>query len=209
MKELLKDYSKKKKEIKYRLLDFKEIYKKSDNDIFAELCFCILTPQAKAVVCDEAINRLKRRGLLLSGSQRHIRPCLKGVRFPNNKTKYIIAARDFLKNGKGIDIKNKLDTKDLFKTRDWLARNIKGLGYKEASHFLRNIGFGRDIAILDVHIMKNLKRYSVIRKISPSLSKKTYEYIESKMKEFSKKIRIPMDELDLLFWSKETGIVFK
>jgi len=209
MKELLKYYTKRKKEIKHRLQDFKAIYKKSDNDIFAELCFCILTPQAKAVVCDEAINRLKRRGLLLSGSRRHIRPCLKGVRFPNNKAKYIVAARDFLKNGKGIDIKNKVDTKDLLKTREWLAKNIKGLGYKEASHFLRNIGFGRDMAILDVHIMRNLKRYSVIDKPPTPLTKKNYIYIEKKIKEFSKKIRIPMDELDLLFWSKETGIVFK
>ena len=209
MKELLKYYTKRKKEIKYRLQDFKAVYKKSDNDIFVELCFCILTPQAKAVVCDEAINRLKRRGLLLSGSQRHIRSCLKGVRFPNNKAKYIVAARDFLKNGKGIDIKNKLDTKDLLKTRDWLVKNIKGLGYKEASHFLRNIGFGKDMAILDVHIMRNLKRYSVIDKPTTSLTKKNYRYIEKKIEKFSKKIRIPMDELDLLFWSKETGIVFK
>ncbi len=209
MTELLKYYSKRKKEIKQRLRDFKDTYKKSDNDIFAELCFCILTPQAKAVVCDEAINRLKRQGFLFGGTQRNIRSCLKGVRFPNNKARYIIAARDFLKNGKGVNIKNKLDTKDLFKTRDWLVKNIKGLGYKEASHFLRNIGFGKDMAILDVHIIRNLKRYSVVRRFPASLTRKSYRSIEERMREFSKKTRIPLDELDLLFWSKETGRVFK
>ncbi len=209
MRELLKDYSNRKKEIKQRLRDFKEMYKRSNDDIFAELCFCILTPQAKAVVCDEAINRLKRRKFLVNGTQRHIRSCLKGVRFPNNKAKYIIAARDFLRNGKGIEIKNKLDTKDIFKTRDWLVKNIKGLGYKEASHFLRNIGFGEDMAILDVHIIRNLKRYSVVRRFPASLSKKSYRYIEKNMRKFSKKTGIPMGELDLLFWSRETGRVFK
>jgi len=80
---------------------------------------------------------------------------------------------------------------------------------KEASHFLRNIGLGKDLAILDRHILKNLKEYGVINEIPKSITKKVYIAIEDKMREFSKRINIPMDELDLLFWSKETGIIFK
>jgi thermostable 8-oxoguanine DNA glycosylase len=51
MKELLRDYSKKKEEIKNRLKDFEDSYKKDDKHVFSELCFCILTPQAEAVEC--------------------------------------------------------------------------------------------------------------------------------------------------------------
>ncbi|PIW67114.1 MAG: DNA lyase, partial [Candidatus Omnitrophica bacterium CG12_big_fil_rev_8_21_14_0_65_42_8] len=42
-----------------------------------------------------------------------------------------------------------------------------------------------------------------------SLAKKEYLDIENKLRDFCKKINISMDELDLLFWSKETGIIFK
>ena len=209
MKELLKDYKNRRKDIKKRLQEFKAVYKKSDNDIFRELCFCILTPQARAVVCDGAIKRLEERDLLLKGSQNDIRACLSGVRFPNNKAKYLVAARGFFRNGKGLKGKSRIDVSDLHKTRDWLVKNIKGFGYKEASHFLRNIGFGKGLAILDRHILKNLKRYEVIKKIPASLNRNNYIKIEAKMRQFFEKIGIPIEEIDLLFWSKETGFIFK
>ncbi|MFH1854359.1 MAG: N-glycosylase/DNA lyase [Candidatus Omnitrophota bacterium] len=209
MKDLLREYRKKKHAIKKRLAEFKQVYDKSDKDIFAELCFCLFTPQAKAVTCDAAIRRLKTKGLLLDGACDEIRPYLSGVRFPNNKARYLIEARGFFKNGKGLDVKNKIDLNDLQKTRDLLVKNIKGIGYKEASHFLRNIGLGRDMAILDRHILKNLKRYGVIKKIPESLSRKEYIKIEERMRDFFKQLDISMEEADLLFWSRETGMIFK
>lgn len=209
MKDVLRDYKKRRKEIKTRLQDFKRVYKRSDRYIFSELCFCILTPQAKAVVCDKAIRRLEKRNLLFKGSQSDVKDCLRGVRFPDNKARYLIAAREFFKNGKGPDIKSKIDTRNVFRARDWLVKNIKGFGYKEASHFLRNIGLGRDLAILDRHILKNLKRYRVIRTIPDTVSKKEYIRIEDKMREFFKRLNISMEEVDLLLWSMETGMIFK
>ncbi len=87
-------------------------------------------------------------------------------------------------------------------------QNVKGLGYKESSHFLRNIGY-KNLAILDRHILKNLKDLRVIRYIPKSLNKNKYLEIEDKFQNFSKRINISMDELDLLFWSIETGEVFR
>jgi N-glycosylase/DNA lyase len=92
--------------------------------------------------------------------------------------------------------------------REYLVKNVKGLGLKEASHFLRNIGHN-NLAILDRHILKNLHKLGVIEEVPRSLTKKAYLDIEEKFKRFSKKIGITMDELDLLFWSMETGKVFK
>ena len=108
-----------------------------------------------------------------------------------------------------VNIKSRLNPNNIFETREWFVKNVKGLGYKEASHFLRNIGLGKNFAILDVHILKNLKRYKVIKKIPPSISKKTYIKIEESVREFSGRINIPLEELDLLFWSHETGVIFK
>lgn len=209
MKKLTLEYNRKKREIKQRLKEFRQLGKGRDEDIFAELCFCILTPQSKAIYCDKTVQQLKKSRLLFNGNKRAIRSQLKRVRFPNNKACYLVAARKFFKNAKSLNIKSRLNTDDVLKARDWLVKNVKGLGYKEASHFLRNIGLGKDLAILDTHILKNLKKYKVIKKIPSSISKKTYMEIEDKMRGFSKKTNIPLEELDLLFWSNQTGIIFK
>ena len=209
MKSLLKHYKKNKKSIKNRLRDFEDSYKKDDKHVFSELCFCLLTPQANAVKCGKAIEELIKTGLLFNGQSKEISPYLIGTRFLNKKAEFIVNARSLFKKNGCFRIKDRIDEKDILKTREWLVENIKGIGYKEASHFLRNIGFGRDLAILDVHILKNLKAYRVIKEIPKSLTKKEYLRIESKLRDFCDKIKIPMDELDLLFWSKETGFIFK
>ena len=209
MKNLLEYYRKNKKLIKNRLEDFEDSYKKDDKHVFSELCFCILTPQAEAVECGNAIKELKTNGLLFNGQPKAISPYIKAARFLNKKAEFIVNARELFKKNGCFSIKDYIDEKDIFKTREWFAGNVKGIGYKEASHFLRNIGFGKDLAILDVHILKNLEAYGVIKEIPKSLTKREYLGIENKLREFCKKINISMDELDLLFWSKETGIIFK
>ena len=85
----------------------------------------------------------------------------------------------------------------------------KGIGYKEAGHFLRNIGFNQDLAILDRHILRNLKKLDVIDSFPESLTKRQYLTIEVKMMEFSEAIRIPMSHLDFVLWYKETGEILK
>ncbi len=220
MRRLISEYKSKRHQIKQRLKEFDNLRKTGDKDIFSELCFCILTPQTKAVSCDKAIEDLKKSGLLFNGRKDEISKTLKGtVRFHNNKAAYLVAARKFFsaqggstsggKNGKGLDVKSRLDANDIPGTRDRLVKNIKGLGYKEASHFLRNIGLGKDIAIIDRHVLENLKAYGVIKKIPASINKRKYSDIEDRIRRFSRQIGIPMEELDLLFWSGRTGFIFK
>lgn len=211
IKNLISEYKKRKNEIKKRLKEFSALHRSADKEIFQELCFCLLTANANARQCDKAIRDLNREDLILNGDVNSIRPKLKGrVRFHNKKASLIVGARQLFSQGRYLDLKNKINPNDALGTREWLVRNIKGLGYKEASHFLRNIGLGRNIAILDRHILKNLKDYGVIGKIPSSLgSRKAYLEIEKKMLDFSRRVRIPPDELDLLFWSLETGFVFK
>lgn len=209
LNELLSSYRKKRYQIKKKLKEFEDLYKGKDEHIFRELCFCILTPQSKAIYCDEAIRKLVRSGLLSKGDKSDIKASLRRVRFPNSKASYLIAARKVFKNSRGFDVKSKIDEGNIPKTREWFVKNIKGLGYKEASHFLRNIGLGDNIAILDIHILRNLEKYRVIKEIPSSISRKIYLDIENKMREFSLKIVISLPELDLLFWSSQTGFIFK
>jgi N-glycosylase/DNA lyase len=209
--ELKNSYEKQKSEIKKRLEGFKRIWERSDEDVFVELCFCLLTPQSKARAADRAIKSLLEKNILFSGNKEQILRELvnAGVRFPENKAKYIVEAREFFTHDGKIDIKSKLDKGSASAKREWLIENVKGLGYKEASHFLRNVGLGFELAILDRHIMKNLIEYGVIDEIPKCLSRKCYLFFEEKMKKFSRQVNIPLADLDLLFWSGETGEIFK
>ena len=210
--EIEKIYKEKQKDIEKRLREFKEIWEKGSNeDIHAELSFCILTPQSKAVNAWKAITTLRENGLLFNGSAEDIVEYLNIVRFKNNKAKYLVALREQMQNEKGEII-----TKDFFNSiadvkekREWIVKNIKGMAYKEAGHFLRNVGFGKEIAILDRHILKNLVKLEVIEDVPKSLTPKLYLEIEEKMKAYCKFISIPMDSLDLLLWYKEAGEIFK
>ncbi|MDH5202805.1 MAG: N-glycosylase/DNA lyase [Nitrospirota bacterium] len=208
---LKKVYSLKRHEICSRLKEFKKtLSERSDEEIFKELAFCILTPQSHAKACWNAVVMLKEKGLLFKGDARQIRKGLHGVRFHNKKSEYIVRARKFFMNNGTVCMKHALSQfRDICKCREWLVKNINGLGYKEASHFLRNIGFGEKIAILDRHILKNLRQLGIIAEIPQSMSRTRYFQIEKNMVEFARQIGIPVSHLDLLFWFKETGEIFK
>jgi N-glycosylase/DNA lyase len=126
------------------------------------------------------------------------------IRFHRTKARHLLLVKEQFALIEG-HLSNGSSSPEL---REWLAKNVKGLGWKESSHFLRNIGH-RDLAILDRHILKNLVRARVLRALPKTLTPKRYLSIEKKFKKFSERIGIPMDELDLLFWSMETGKILK
>ncbi|RLG24803.1 DNA lyase [Methanosarcinales archaeon] len=193
-----------------RLNEFGQVLEEGGEDrIFAELVFCILTPQSKAKLCWAAVERLISKDLLLKGDEEEIARELDGVRFKYKKSEYIIAAREkFINNGK-LNVREEIIGVEIEETRDYMVSNIKGIGYKEASHFLRNVALGENMAILDRHVLKNLKLFGLLEEIPKSLSKKKYLELEKKMKEFAEEIYIPMSHLDFILWYKETGEVFK
>lgn len=208
--ELLSAYEKRKEEIDARLRQFRKVRRHSFNVLFSELCFCLLTPQSKAKVCDIAVKELQKKGLLFKGGWKEIASVLSGVRFSENKAMYIVKARELFAREGGYDLRRMIrQCARAGILREWFVKNVRGLGYKEASHFLRNVGVGFDLAILDRHVLRNLLRYDVIDVVPNHMTRKRYLDTEKKMRRFSKKISINMAALDLLFWSMETGEVFK
>jgi len=198
-----------KPKIKKALEEFKKNFE-SKEKIFEEMCFCILTPQSSAKQAIKTINLLKEHHLLDKGKAAQKEKFAKNVRFYRTKA---IRLEEIQKNFpagkiKKILIENGLP-KEPLKCREFLLKEVNGYGMKEASHFLRNIGFGENIAILDRHILKNLVKCGVIHELPKTLSKKKYIEIEEQMRVFCKKYRINFAELDLVFWSNETGEVLK
>ena len=148
--------------------------------------------------------------LILGKKYEEINKELNIVRFKNKKSEYLIYAREKFYKNKNLSLKEELNQfKDVHEKRDWLVNEIKGYGLKEASHFLRNIGFGDNIAILDRHVLRNMKLLNIIDKIPASISRKRYLEIEDRLRLFSREINIPVDHLDFVLWYKETGEVFK
>jgi N-glycosylase/DNA lyase len=197
------------KEIQKALKSYKEVWKNKEK-VFEELCFCILTPQSSARRAMETIEQLKTHNLLDSGLAKEKEKYMNKIRFHITKSKRLEKVQEkFPKNKiKKILIDNEV-LENQRKCREFLVKEVNGFGMKEASHFLRNIGFYEDLAILDRHILRNLVKCGVLEEVPKNLNVKKYLEIENKMKNYCKKNGINFAELDLIFWSNETGEVFK
>lgn len=185
-----------------RLSEFESFKTKSDDEWFSELCFCILTANAKQKTGAAIQSQINAEGFkTLSEETLANLIKLNKHRFHNTKAKYIVKARQF------ANIKNIV--KDMTETdaREFIVKNIKGLGMKEASHFLRNTG-GQSLAILDRHILSLLAEYEVITR-PKTLSVQAYNEIELKFKELASKLRMSPAKLDLFLWYMKTGEVLK
>ena len=204
-------YAKFKPQIEARVAQFHRIWQTQDEQaIFAEAIFCLLTPQSRAKHCWAAVESLLENDFVFKATPEQIAQRLSRVRFRNVKAKRVAQlAQNFLQKSTCIIFEILHNCNENKIARDKLVKAINGYGYKEASHFLRNIGRGGNLAILDRHILKNLAELGVIEEIPGTLNRKKYLLIEEKMTKFAQIIKIPMEHLDLLLWAKQTGEVFK
>lgn len=208
---LLNAYKTKKSLIKRRLREFDKVRRGKDNRaIFEEICFCILTANASARMGINAIAKIRER--LFTADTEELSRLLKGAhRFYNTRAKYILETRSFLLAACNLNMVRLIESfNDSMELRGFFAKNknIKGLGFKEASHFLRNIGF-KGYAILDKHILKTMSEFGIIDELPKNMNEKKYLELELKLKAFADKIGIDFDELDLLLWSEKTGEILK
>lgn len=186
-----------------RLREFKEIGNGSSDEIFEELCFCILTANFNAERSMKIQRQIGDRFLSFSESDLAKKLRELGHRFPNTRAKYVVDAR-----------KHKNSLKDIVKTfnddnelREWIVKNVKGIGYKEASHFLRNIGC-TSFAIIDFHIIDVLAKHNIIER-PKVLTKRKYLEIEDLLREIAGESNVNLAELDLYLWYMETGKILK
>ena len=228
IRSLKKEYLLKKEKINSRLREFDKFYsgnyswhfenknmelklndKNPNHNLFEELCFCILTANTSAEMGLKAIDKI--RDLLLNEKQEEMTKRLEGIyRFNNLRPAFIVHTREKLQKNCNFELKNIIETlkSNPDALRDFFVENVKGFGYKEASHFLRNIGF-KGYAILDKHILNSLIEFNVIDEVKMPLNKGRYKELENKLRRFSNEIGIPMDELDLLLWSRKNGRILK
>jgi N-glycosylase/DNA lyase len=190
--------------IRSRLLEFAAV---PPSEYFYELIYCLLTPQSSAKHAEQVVSLLRNADFHTKDINPEpilrLKECY--IRFHKTKSRHLLQMKDQF----SIIAQKLSEPIEALEFREWLVKNVLGLGYKEASHFLRNIGKKADLAILDRHILRNLKRLGVIRSIPKSINRKQYLDIEKRFSKFSIDFGIAMDELDLVFWSMETGEIRK
>jgi N-glycosylase/DNA lyase len=203
LQQLYQSYGEQREAIQKRLKDFSRV---PASEYFYELAYCILTPQSSAVNAGKAVERLRARDFY--GNPFDPEPILFQkdfyIRFHKTKGRLLLQLRE--KYPQILELLS--DGKSTTVLRECLVEHVNGFGYKEASHFLRNIGH-RDLAILDRHILKNMKRFGVVRTIPKTLTPKQYLKLERQFHRFAETVGIPLDDLDLLFWSLDTGEILK
>jgi N-glycosylase/DNA lyase len=188
---------------KERIKEFKEFENNPDEKWFSELCFCLLTANTSAEMGIRVQNKVSAEKFL-SLPEKELASELKkaGSRFYNRRAEFICAARKF------EDIKEILSSMPEKEKRNFLVKNIKGFGLKEASHFLRNTG-NLNYAIIDKHVLNVCVESELAGKKQKKLDEKNYFELEEKLKKIALKLNISLGELDLFLWFSKTGKILK
>jgi N-glycosylase/DNA lyase len=177
-------------------------------ELLMELCYCLLTPQSRAAHAEIVMARLREQGFPRSGVDPtpYLRDPANYIRFHNQKGKRLmdVAARE----REIVDVVGSPELTSAEK-REWLVRSVNGLGWKEASHYLRNVGHF-DLAIIDRHVLKHMLRCGAIGELPKSVgTRRAYLELEERFRALAVSAGLTLQELDLLFWSFEEGSVRK
>jgi len=187
-----------------RLRQFRELHQMEDDHWFSELCFCILTANSSATIGLRIQEHLGIQGFkTLPKEELTNTLAALGHRFPKRRAEFIVGARA-IPQLKGV-ITGFAESRE---AREWLKRNVKGLGLKEASHFLRNVGYF-DLAILDRHVQKVMLEHGLIDKLPKTMTRRRYLTMEATLEKFAKEVKLPLGELDLYLWYMKTGKILK
>lgn len=188
-------------DVNNKVQEFRSFRKRSSEEIFFELVFCIITANTSAKLGTKMQERLGIEPFLYYGME-ELRNALhkERCRFYNTRSRYIYESRKLINELPVI-----INHPDPWYAREYLIQNVKGLGYKEASHFLRNTGTF-SFAILDKHILRLVLGEKTN---SFSLSKKQYIKIEKIFRSISESFGMEPGIFDLYVWKIASGQLIK
>ncbi len=184
-----------------------------------ELVSCILGSQVRYEMAVEAIENLESAGLLndaywcqrkddefegdvfmvLAG--RSDDPRHGGsYRFPGVRAKQLAQVRSALARA---PIMSRLTVSSCSShLRQQLIEDISGIGPKQASMFLRNIGKSYDLAILDTHVLQFMRMQGLLSEAGGRIGTiKEYEKTERVVVQYAASIGYPVGYLDWAIWA--------
>jgi N-glycosylase/DNA lyase len=194
----------------------------SEDELWEELCVCILSSNVPYELALSAFQYLRKNNLLsrewiitdpnaakiiaLELSKPIYTPRKKDgsnrkYRFPNVRAFNLVNAAKALygkKHSLCSILKSNASEREI---RDFLAENIPGIGLKEASHFLRNIGYSDSLAIIDTHVIAFLLEVGALQKkninaVTPSV----YLKLEKILQDLCYTMGLNLSILDIAIW---------
>lgn len=194
----------------------------SEADLLFELIACILGSRVSYEVALAAVNEIKKAGLVEHPSQRY---CLNDYEnavfqilssplhnsawpsgrrrypFPRSKANYISrTVRAIYSNGGSLR-RELEESKTTQEARRSIICTAVGIGPKQASLFLRNIGFTDEVAILDSHVLRYMHMSGLIEKAIKTVSTlRAYEMHESTLLQYAFSTGRSLGNLDLAIW---------
>ena len=119
-------------------------------------------------------------------------------RFPHLRAHQLTRARLGLRREGGLKAILEAET-DSSRLRATLVRVIHGMGPKQASMFLRNIGRSENLAILDSHVMR-YGQFIGLFTSAQTPAKTHYERLEEVFRQYSRRIGYSVSCVDSAIW---------
>jgi len=189
---------------------------KTEYYYFKELVSCILGSSIRFEVAQSYLDQMEKMGFLdyedallnIDKYENNVMSVLSSptalyrkYRYPKSKANYISRTINSL-YGQGITLCSLLKANDShFDARKAVMERAVGIGPKQASLFLRNIGHSEDIAILDKHVLNYMRIMKISKKLHVDVSGlKCYEKNEGYLISYSNKFNMKLSVLDTAIW---------
>ncbi|SHK28926.1 N-glycosylase/DNA lyase [Thermocrinis minervae] len=180
-----------------------------DADLFSELAFCILTANSSARLGIRIQKLMMENPQLLDDVEALEKAIASmGHRFARQRAERIVKARQNFERTLSLirSTKNSKEIRDLLSNANSRYK-VEGFGLKEASHFLRNIGY-EDVAIIDRHIFRFLMEKRLIPEYK-TITRNLYFTAEKVLESIARDMKLSLAELDLYIFYIKTGKVLK
>ena len=184
--------------------------KRSEDDLWREMVLCILGSRVKFEVAHAAVERMNRMRLLSHsrrsvGFDRYEKDTMTalsgGYPFYRVRANHLRRAAERLYSSRGSVLEFLDSAGDTHSARRILASEVVGLGPKQASLFLRNIGYTKCIAILDVHVLTYLSWVGLTDTPLKSVSTlEKYEVLENSFIKHAYSFGYSPHQFDLAVW---------
>jgi N-glycosylase/DNA lyase len=188
----------------------------TESRLWTELACCMLSSQVPYETAQAAAVRLEASGLFLKegAAPRELEVALaellrcpfdiggasRRYRFPDSRARQLTATiMEVRREARGLsDLLGSFG--DIEIARGWFVTNAKGLGPKQASMFLRNVGASYDLAVLDRHLINYMMMMGLTADPKPTRSMADYRRDEIVLRDHAASFGLPVGFLDWAVW---------
>jgi len=188
----------------------------SEDRLWTELACCVLSSQVPYSIAQLAAVRVEASGLLLEGHTSaeglegalaellkrpfEIQGTLRRYRFPDSRARQLAATAMKVRcHADGLaGLLAGFD--EIESARDWFVTHAPGLGPKQASMFLRNVGASYDLAVLDRHVINYMTIVGLTADAAPTRRMVDYRRDEIILRDHAAGFGLPVGFLDWAVW---------